>query len=43
MSSSDMQEAIAAVKAGRAQRICAPAKWRVWREGDRVRFEVFGA
>jgi len=36
----DMLEAIAAVKAGHAQRICAPAKWRVWREGEHVRFEV---
>ena len=26
--------------ASHAQRICAPAKWRVWREGEHVRFEV---
>lgn len=31
-----MERAIKDVSAGRAQRICAPGQWVVWREGDHV-------
>lgn len=31
--------AIRNVKAGREQRIAAPGKWRVWREGETVKHE----
>lgn len=31
-----MEQAIRDVSAGRVGRICAPGKWVVWREGDRV-------
>jgi hypothetical protein len=36
----DLLCAIRDVAAGRCQRICAPGKWRVWREGEQVKFEV---
>ena len=39
----DDQDLIAAIRdvaAGQCQRIAAPGKWRVWREGGRVKFEV---
>lgn len=36
-----LPEAIADVRAGHAQRIAAPGQWRVWRDGDAVRWEVF--
>ena len=36
----DFAEALADVRAGRVQRICAPGLWVVWREGDATRFEV---
>jgi hypothetical protein len=35
-----MQSALAEVRAGHAQRICVPGKWRVWREGDKVKHEI---
>jgi hypothetical protein len=31
-----MEEAIRDVSAGRAERICAPGLWVVWREDERV-------
>lgn len=31
------------VSLGHAQRICAPGKWVVWREGDTVKTEVIKA
>lgn len=37
---SDLADAIQMVRLGQAQRIAAPGKWKVWREGERVRFEV---
>lgn len=36
-----MKRAIKDVAAGHAQRICVPGKWRVWRNGDDVKCEVF--
>lgn len=33
-----MLEAIRDVKAGRSERICAPGRWVVWREGAGVRW-----
>lgn len=35
-----MEKAIRDVSAGRAERICAPGKWVVWREGDAVRLTL---
>ena len=35
-----LEEAIEAVEAGKVQRICAPAKWRVWRDETGVCVEV---
>lgn len=35
-----MENAIRDVSANRAQRICAPGQWVVWREGDAVRVRV---
>lgn len=35
-----MQQAITNVAANRAQRICVPGKWRVWREGEQVKYEI---
>lgn len=29
-----------AVRFGRADRICAPGQWKVWRDGAAVRMEV---
>lgn len=39
---SDMVKAIWQVSLKQAERICAPGKWKVWREDGRVRFEVLG-
>ena len=36
----DLLGAILEVSAGHAQRICAPGKWKVWRDGKAVRHEV---
>ena len=36
-----LMQAISDVKQGKAQRICVPGKWRVWREGDQVKHEIF--
>lgn len=33
-------EAIREVEQGRCQRIAPPGKWKVWREGDKVKHEV---
>lgn len=38
----DLQNAIQSVKRNEAQRICVPGQWRVWREGDKVKFELMG-
>ena len=38
----DLQQAIKDVEQGKAQRICVPSKWRVWRDGDKVKQEIFG-
>jgi len=38
----DFIEAIADVLTRKAQRIAAPGKWRVWRDGERVVVEVAG-
>jgi len=35
-----LQQAIKDVSAGRAQRICVPGEWRVWQDGDRVKYEM---
>lgn len=35
-----LSEAIREVDQGRCQRIAAPGKWKVWREGDKVLSEV---
>lgn len=37
----DLQQAIKAVMQGKVQRICAPSKWRVWREGNKIKHEIF--
>lgn len=37
-----LPQAIAAVEQGQAERICAPGKWRVWRDGARVLSERMG-
>lgn len=34
-----LAQAIAAVRQGHAQRIAAPGKWKVWRDGDDVKHE----
>lgn len=39
LKAAEMKAAIRQVEAGRAQRICAPGKWRVWREDGLVRSE----
>jgi hypothetical protein len=36
----DLVDAIRDVAANRCKRIAAPGKWRVWREGEQVKFEV---
>jgi uncharacterized lipoprotein YmbA len=36
-----IKRAIQDVTAGHAQRICVPGKWRVWRDGDQVKHEIF--
>lgn len=36
-----LDQAIADVTAHKAQRICAPGQWRVWREGSIVKSEIF--
>lgn len=33
---SELEQAIADVRKGHAQRICSPGKWVVWREGAAV-------
>lgn len=35
-----LADAIKAVRLGQAQRIATPGQWKVWRDGERVRFEV---
>jgi hypothetical protein len=40
--SPDMVKALWQVSLKQAERICAPGKWKVWREGDRLRWEVLG-
>lgn len=35
-----LEEAIAWVEQGKADRIAVPGKWKVWREGDQVKHEV---
>lgn len=35
-----MERAIRDVSAGRAERICVPGQWVVWRDGDAVRVGV---
>ncbi|MDP3550598.1 MAG: hypothetical protein Q8R81_09395 [Novosphingobium sp.] len=37
-----LTEAIREVEQGRCQRIAAPGKWRVWRDGDQVKHERIG-
>lgn len=37
-----LAQAIIEVEQGRCQRITAPGKWKVWREGDQVKHEVLG-
>ena len=37
-----MEKAIRDVTAGRAERICAPGLWVVWRSGDVVCVEIMG-
>lgn len=38
----DLQQAIKDVTQHKAQRICAPSQWRVWREDGKVKHEIFG-
>lgn len=35
----ELDEAIEAVEAGHAERICAPGQWVVWRDGNSVNVE----
>lgn len=35
-----MAEALQDVADGKAQRICAPGQWVVWRDGDTVRYRI---
>lgn len=37
-----LAEAIREVEQGRCQRIASPGKWKVWREGDKVKHERTG-
>jgi hypothetical protein len=37
----DLAAAIREVEQGHAQRITKPGVWRVWREGDVVKWEAF--
>lgn len=37
-----LAQAIREVERSRCQRIASPGKWKVWREGDKVRHEVLG-
>lgn len=37
-----LAEAICEVEQGRCQRIASPGKWKVWREGDKVKHERTG-
>jgi retron-type reverse transcriptase len=37
-----LAQAIREVEQGRCQRIASPSKWKVWREGDKVKHEVLG-
>lgn len=36
----DLAQALADVEAGRVERVCAPGKWVVWREGSSVMVEI---
>jgi hypothetical protein len=36
-----LSEAIREVLDRHAMRICVPGKWRVWRDGEHVKHEVF--
>ena len=38
----DTDQALADVEAGRVERVCAPGRWVVWRNGDRVCLEMKG-
>jgi hypothetical protein len=35
-----LTQAIEMVRLSQAERIATPGQWKVWREGERVRFEV---
>ncbi|WP_277350561.1 hypothetical protein [Novosphingobium olei] len=37
----DLAAAIEQVRARHCQRIAVPGKWKVWRDGDQVKHEVF--
>jgi hypothetical protein len=39
----DMAAAIREVIEHHAERICAPGKWRVWRDGETVKTEILEA
>lgn len=36
----ELAEAIGVVAVGHARRIGVPGQWKVWREGDQVKFEL---
>jgi hypothetical protein len=36
----DLPTAIREVTNRHAERICAPGKWRVWRDGEKVKHEI---
>jgi hypothetical protein len=36
----DLEQALADVRAGHAERICTPGKWVVWRDESGVRVRV---
>ena len=38
---SELKQAIEDVRAQHVQRSCVPGKWRVWRENNDVKIEVF--
>jgi hypothetical protein len=35
-----LEDAVASVLAGREQRVCVPAKFVVWREGDQAKVDI---
>jgi hypothetical protein len=37
----DFMLAVLEVSQHKAQRICAPGKWRVWRENNQIKCEIF--